>query len=441
MLEKLKSAIVGLTVTAEKRQTSQDFRRLVTRAAKSMRSGALLSDLEGVSKIAEFFEKETGSWISAETLRDGGSGPFDACDLRHWLTLAERSGVPAVPAVEILRLSEDELGLLSGSLRLPDTAMTRGLRKGLAGIVGNISPDLPASDSIDPEQLEERLFSVMDDLPDDWMVRSVRCGGSELKALAGCGLSGPTTPKARFGPDVEVGPGWVRVGNRRRVNTSDSRTVTALAQGPSDSGVFVARPWIESARYLACEDPHRHGTPFAGKGAWPAEWRAFIVDGQVTGVSWYYGWSGEATAENAAIAIEVRDLAQRIADEAVALSALPRYMDVEFARNSPQASEPEAAALLEKFGRDKVAFTLDFIETNEGLMVLEGGPACSPFGGGHPCAFAGFRPNGRMEPLGVAFKTMPGVLIADPATWSGADPEGCIFAWDEVYGMAAAPSP
>jgi hypothetical protein len=153
-------------------------------------------------------------------------------------------------------------------------------------------------------------------------------------------------------------------------------------------------------------------------------------------VSWYYGWSGEATAENAVIALEVRDLAQRIADEAVALSAFPRYMDVEFVCDSRHANDPEVAAALELFGRDKVAFTLDFIETPNGLMVFEGGPACSPFGGGHPCSFAGFKPDGRLSTDGVAFKTMLGVLIGDPTTWTGGDPEGCVLSWDEVNDLA-----
>lgn len=432
MIEKLKSAIVGLTVTSERRQTGRDLKRLVGMAAKSMRSGSLVSDLSGIAKISELFDRETGSWIGSERLRQGHGGPFDACDLRHWLVLAERAGVAAVPAREILRLTEEEIGLLSGSIKLPDTPMTRGLKKGLETIAEGHA-DFPSSQAeINPDDLEERLFSALEGLPDDWMVRSVRCGGSELKALAGSGFGGPTTPKAKFGPNVEVGPGWVRVGNRRRVNTSDARTISGIAQGPSDSGVFVARPWMESARYIECEDPHRHGTPFAGKGVWPAEWRAFVVDGKVQGVSWYYGWSGEASSENAAIALEVRELAQRIADEAVSLSAYPRYMDVEFARDSKHANDPEVAHFLEMFGREKVAFTLDFIETSEGLMVLEGGPACTPFGGGHPCSFAGFKPDGRLRTEGVAFKTMPGILIGDPSTWTSADPEGCVLEWDEV---------
>src|SRR3546814_10385739 len=86
----------------------------------------------------------------------------------------------------------------------------------------------------------------------------------------------------------------LRVGNRRRVHVSDARTVQAAAQGPGFL-CFLARPWQECSRYIVGEDPHRHGSPFAGKGVWPAEWRAIVEAGVVVGVASYYGWCDEAT--------------------------------------------------------------------------------------------------------------------------------------------------
>src|SRR3546814_15197909 len=90
---------------------------------------------------------------------------------------------------------------------------------------------------------------------------------------------------------------------------------------------FLARPWQECSRYIVGEDPHRHGSPFAGKGVWPAEWRAIVEAGVVVGVASYYGWCDEATPETARTALEVRALAQRIVDEAMAQPAWPRYAD------------------------------------------------------------------------------------------------------------------
>src|SRR3546814_4263768 len=70
----------------------------------------------------------------------------------------------------------------------------------------------------------------MDEVPEGWMVRSNRCGSSELKALAGFGAIGHQVPEVRFGSNLEIGPGWVRVGNRRRVHVSDARTVQARSE-------------------------------------------------------------------------------------------------------------------------------------------------------------------------------------------------------------------
>ena len=57
------------------------------------------------------------------------------------------------------------------------------------------------------------------------MVRHVRAASGSLKAIAGAGAAGPQTPETRFGPDLEVGPGWIRQGNRRSVDAADRRIV------------------------------------------------------------------------------------------------------------------------------------------------------------------------------------------------------------------------
>src|SRR3546814_18266031 len=80
--------------------------------------------------------------------------------------------------------------------------------------------------------------------------------------------------------------------------------------------------------------------------------------------------------------------------------------------------------------------TLDFIETDHGPMFLEAGPPVSPFGGGHPCAFAGAGVQGNLgtvpEISGVAFRIMEHVTLADPSTWKDGDRTGRILRWEEV---------
>src|SRR3546814_2677143 len=69
-------------------------------------------------------------------------------------------------------------------------------------------------------------------------------------------------------------------------------------------------------------------------------------------------------------------------------------------------------------------------------MFLEAGPPVSPFGGGHPCAFAGAGVQGNLgtvpEISGVAFRIMEHVTLADPSTWKDGDRTGRILSWEEV---------
>jgi len=445
MLDNLRKALVALNAAAEKKSEETLVRKAAVIAAKFLRNRpGMEANWKGFLKTAEQHERETSSWISAESLRNGDGGPFDACDLRHWLALSEMAGVPFVPAREILALDEAEMSLLSGSVEVKDTAVTRNIRKhnrDFAELVGGAASG-PEAD-IDAERLVERLHSAMDDIPEGWMVRFVRCGSSELKTLAGAGAAGPEAPEVRFGPDLEIGPGWVRTGNRRRVHVSDRRTVEAAAQGLGGPAVFVARPWVEAARYAVGDDPHRHGTVFAGKGMWPAEWRAFVEGGEVVGVSSYYAWCGSPTPENAKIALEVRALAQKIADKAAELKAWPRYMDIEFVReadNPTIRNNVQIQEVLQILGRETVSCTLDFIETAEGLMLLEGGPPNTPFGGGHPCGFAGCgglpKFGNKTQTHGVAFRLMPHVLLGDPSTWDDGDRSDCILSWEEVADLS-----
>ncbi len=456
VLDKLRRATIALSERAQAHETGRLLRKgVLTAGAFARRPGEALRNLEGLARTMALHEAETGSWVLAEEIEAGRGGPFDACDLRHWLALARRAGVPAVEAREILALSEEEMSLASGPLTLPDTPVVRNVRRRLMEIpeVRQVSETMPPEEGEaerDDRQaaLRERLAFAMDAVPEGWMVRYARCGGSNLKALAGMGMSGPRVPEVRFGPDLEIGPGWVRQGNRRSVHVADNRTVEAAAQGPGAPHAFLARPWVPAARWAVGEDPHRHGTPYAGKGAWPVEWRAFVEKGQVVGVASYYGWCGGTDPYDARMALKVRSRAQAVADEAVRQGAFPRYMDVEFVRSSgrPEVETDERVRdALALFGREDVGCTLDFVEVaGVGPILLEGGPGNTPFGGGHPCAFAGcggppVRGNKTLT-QGVALRVMDHVSLAEPRTWTEGERAGRILTWEEAEALAATAS-
>lgn len=468
MFGRLRVALAALIAATRKKHDEEDIRRLQAIAAKALGKPELaMANLEKIEAIARMHAQEVSEWVEPNAIKEGRGGPFNACDLRHWLALAEAAGVPFIEAREVLSLTEDEMAFLSGTIEIPDNAMSRGLQRRMEKVpelkaqmeamaaareAAAANPPAPGEQERRRqesreyvESLVERLYAAMDDVPHDWMVRTNLGGSDELKAWAGAGAVDEENPTAKFSPDLEVGPGWIKDGNRRRIRPDDRRTIMLAAQGAGGAH-FLARPWMKAGRYEHGEDPHRHGTVFAGKGAWPCEWRVFVERGKVVGVSAYYAWNGSATPENAKAALEAADLAQRIVDEAKRMGAIPRNMDVELARAGKVAEMPEGQEIFARFPRDGHACTLDFMETDQGMMLLEGGPACTPFGGGHPVGFAGIggRP-GFPNPMlceGVAFRLMPGVLLTDPKTWRETDRTDCILSWDDAVALAhAGPRP
>ena len=186
MLDRLRRAIIALTARADEIATRNLLRRALVLGAKLFsKPDQVENRLEHLAAAALFHETETGSWVPASNLLEGKGGPFDACDLRHWLALAERAGVPAVPAREILFLSDDELSALGGTIEVPDTAVVRKLRAGAADFQAksDTSPAIePAGPDVDLVELNERLHAAMDDIPEGWMVRSARSGSSARRS-------------------------------------------------------------------------------------------------------------------------------------------------------------------------------------------------------------------------------------------------------------------
>lgn len=96
--------------------------------------------------------------------------------------------------------------------------------------------------------------------------------------------------------------------------------------------------------------------------------------------------------------------------------------------------------LLSRFGRDDIACTLDFIETTEGMMLLEAGPPHTPLGGGHPAAFAGYQVTDHSVDresrcVGVALRCMDHVDLGNPRSWIHGD-HPTILTFDEARQLA-----
>ncbi|AXK43836.1 hypothetical protein DVR09_15385 (plasmid) [Erythrobacter aureus] len=451
---KLRQLLVGMAQMGAQSSEDRSVRTLVIGAAKLARSaGGLRAAINGIAETEQAQIAEAATWMDHEAVAAGQSGRFDSSDLRNWLAIAARAGVAAIPAREIASFTSDEYAALVGVYGLnpddPRVARTlEAIRKGIEADYSEaeIEEAKAAAKSDSPEldmnELVERLHSAMDDIPEGWMVRSSVCGGDNLKALAGCGVTETFIPEVRFGPDLEVGPGWVRTGNRRRIDIQDKRTMQLYVRNDTVDIAFLARPWVVASRWLEGRDPHRAGTPIDIPGTWPAEWRAFVRAGKVVGVSAYYPWAGQADALSAEMALKVRELAQAMVDEAIANGQTPRAMDNVLARQNDKFTRAMDAA---GFADGDFDCTLDFIEADEGLLFLEGGPGCGMLGGGHPCGFAGDfieaefegEPMRWMPTKGVAFRNMDHVLIGEPKTWTPGDRSGAILSWDEVEALAA----
>jgi hypothetical protein len=426
-IDALRGLILKFTKIGEAREMHQQLRALTAAATKAGKD--LPSFLDGMQRLADLNETETSTWKEGYEIAQGASGRVDACDLIVWLTMAKEAGVPIIPAEEILVLSQEEMSIAGGLADIdPSLHKTRSAAK-----IRNVleaaypgMPDMPAPPTqADVESVLAKLYAAMDDVPEGWMVRSSRCGPGSLKALAGVGLAGSSSPEVRFNANIEVGPGWIRDGNRRRVDTTDHRIIQGAAEGPEKPIRFYARPWINSSRWVKTDDVHRANTALAGPGFWPAEWRVFVHKGVVQGVSSYYCWAGQATPEAAKFALEAVTLTEKIIAKAAERMITPVFMPIEFMRLSPKYDEN-----FPDYPPDTLSFTLDFLETAQGLMVLEGGPLWHPRGGAHPCGFAG------ISPQGVALTSMPDVNLADPKTWRETDRTGAIFTWEAAKTLA-----
>lgn len=319
--------------------------------------------LTGAFRLARRHERRAARYLTPEQIAAGERGEFDSRSLLAWLAVAERADVEAVAALPWISLSESEISaLLEG----------RGL---------------------DTDTLDRKAATATDALRTGWIVRHDHVGSERLKIQAVVGEP----------PDDALDPiGWVRIGNFAFPDIADRRHYRAVVEcGSGMQGdfeqVFVQRPWVKTARRMGI-DPHREGMNIEGE--WPREWRAFVMNGAVAGVSNYY-------LQTPAVGDE-RD--QR---EVEAVTAAANAMLATMEGQVPAAMEltgiqHRSASVRERMPIGSINATLDFIVREDGaLLFLEGGPPYTPppfRWGGHPCCFLG-----REWPEGIAYALDEGV--------------------------------
>src|SRR3546814_16499734 len=105
MLRQLQRSIIGSNARAGQSSMFLTLRSTLVSGASFFRTPSnATTAIAGRMEIEAKHRAETESWVNPEALASGKGGAFDACDLRHWLALANRAGVRAVPAKQILVL-------------------------------------------------------------------------------------------------------------------------------------------------------------------------------------------------------------------------------------------------------------------------------------------------------------------------------------------------
>lgn len=445
----IKELVIAATARGAAEAQMKFTRRAVNAFAQQLRDVNGTRDMvEGIASLEGAMSSMLQAHMTPDAIAGGGSGTFDVCDLRHWLAIAERAGVPAIPATEILTLHSDEVDTVLGPVPVPDhfmSAISRRLRKALGD-----APPLPRDESepLDRAAIVEKIYAAGDRIAPGHVVRSAICGPESMKALAGTGTLSHADDAARF-DDIRVGCGWVSDRNRIRVDVTDKRLLDAQARGHEDTFRYLMRPWVEAARRNVGPDPHFAHSPMPRDGSWPAEWRVFVQNGRVIGVGNYYGWAGEVSPVAARGALAARDAAERMIAAMAEQEILPIFSDVylmnaSMAQNADSAHPNAVAQALdvsERFPMDGIHCTLDFIETGDGeVTLLEGGPAHTPIGGGHPVAFCGclaIEGNPMFTEIdGIAFRTADGIFMPEPSTFGMGRPEHALT-FDEAESLAA----
>ena len=283
--------------------------------------------------------RATRAWTQATCLHpeeitarrpEGDPARFNLLSLPAWLAVAARAGVAAIPAREIAVL---DLSVFQAALD-KDPAAGAQLDAFEQDILARLGPeDILRFEQVAPADLKHALSTGRG-----------TCRGT-FRTPAG----------------------------QERIDFEDPRFVDTLLDLGMDAVRAYARP-----RYPARMIP-------AGDGQWPLEFRVFVIEGTVTGLSAYYPQapvSPETAGQAAAAAL---DQAERIRQtlESLRLGVGNGALCNDGGPLDPD--DPRPAWMPSTWGPQHL--TLDFLIRQDGTPVfLEGGP-----GGlltAHPCCFA-----------------------------------------------------
>lgn len=266
-----------------------------------------------------------------------GPARFNFLSLSAWLAVADRAGVPFIPATFLAALPIEDY-----------------------------------TQSIDGCENEATFafLKTANQLGADEMVRFEQCGPGSLKgSLAqGDGVSAGTYAHHETGAPM--------------LDIFDPRTYeTLLSLGDTHLRAY-RRPLIKTTNQRGAWQNRTWDGDDALEGEWPVEFRVFIREGSVTGVSNYYP---QMTLPDAFLP-QAREAAQ-LATKMVTWMATHQLgvgngeMCADTGPDEPEKRKPWVP---EAWGSQD--FTLDFLLTDTGsLTFLEGGPG--GFRAAHPCCF------------------------------------------------------
>ena len=255
-----------------------------------------------------------------EKNRTNDRDQFCPYSLEDWIAAAERAAVPHVPATRVAMFERE---------------------------------DLRHHEYYGPHQqrLDEAFADVARARTGDVMMRWDCCATAELKAaMSDRSENGP--------PPREI----------RQALAVDHRLLEILDEFPRIGVPVWRRPWL--------------GAEIVIEGGWPIEYRAFVKNGELTGISSYY----------------VQRPLPRRDDEIEAVRTLTRKLLTEVhgpclwpPKTHEQLIIPSMLVLMGKKPKpdrplpDEVHATIDFVVTTDGVLMLEGGPPW--FMGADPCCF------------------------------------------------------
>lgn len=191
------------------------------------------------------------------------------------------------------------------------------------------------NDLIEPigRVFEEIMADQVRSLGAGWMARWDCCSMAETKYRLSQGL-------AEYDPVLA------------EIYSSDFRAIDIILDFPDTHITAWARPWLE----------------FAKHGGWPIEYRAFVVEDRLLGISNYYPQM--SLPDNDAVRHDI----SRITEMCRALISAQK--------------KPINCPRMEGFDMSKNSWTADFARLPSGaLLFLEGGPPHTMGGGAHPCCF------------------------------------------------------